>query len=290
MRHAVLGAGGVGLLLGGALARAGLETLLVLRPGSAASYPGAVRVESAVLGDFEAAPAADTALPGPVDVVWLTVRAEQLEGAFETLPPDALGDAVAVPLQNGVEHVERVRRAYGPERVAAAVIRVEAERAERWRVRQWTPFARIELASGPRVEGIAADARAAGFDVALRDDEATMLWDKLAYLAPLSLATTAADATLGGVRADPARRADLAASRAETFAVARAAGARLDEEAVTAMQEGTPDEMRVIGELELDALGGAVVRAGRRLGVPVPVTERLVAEIAEAGAARAGVV
>ena len=31
--------------------------------------------------------------------------------------------------------------------------------------------------------------------------------------------------------------------------------------------------------LELDAIGGAVVRRGRRAGIDVPVTARLVAEI-----------
>ena len=53
MRHAILGAGGVGGFVGGALARGGADVLLLLRPESLARYPGRLRVESVVLGDFE---------------------------------------------------------------------------------------------------------------------------------------------------------------------------------------------------------------------------------------------
>ena len=44
MRHAILGAGGVGLLIGGALAQAGRPVLLILRPESLAEYPGGIHV------------------------------------------------------------------------------------------------------------------------------------------------------------------------------------------------------------------------------------------------------
>src|SRR5581483_665008 len=50
VRHAILGAGGVGLLVGGALARAGADVLLLLRPETLEAFDGTIRVESAVLG------------------------------------------------------------------------------------------------------------------------------------------------------------------------------------------------------------------------------------------------
>ena len=53
MRHAILGAGGVGGLVGGALARAGDDVVLLLRPETLERHPGRLRVESVVLGDFE---------------------------------------------------------------------------------------------------------------------------------------------------------------------------------------------------------------------------------------------
>jgi 2-dehydropantoate 2-reductase len=54
MRHAILGAGGVGGLVGGALARAGHPVILLVRPGRAEQYPDRLSIQSRVLGSFEA--------------------------------------------------------------------------------------------------------------------------------------------------------------------------------------------------------------------------------------------
>ena len=53
MRHAVLGAGGVGGLVGGALAQAGHSVTLLVRPGRRRYYPQVLSVESKTLGRFE---------------------------------------------------------------------------------------------------------------------------------------------------------------------------------------------------------------------------------------------
>ena len=54
MQHAILGPGGVGGLIGGALARAGTRPTVVVRAKTLATYPDRLTVESAVLGTFEA--------------------------------------------------------------------------------------------------------------------------------------------------------------------------------------------------------------------------------------------
>ena len=102
MRHAVLGAGGVGTFLGAALARVGRDVLLLMREESLAAYGGVVHVESALLGDFEAEVPAAASLDRDVDALWVTTKATQLAGAVERVPAT---DAVVVPLLNGLEHV-----------------------------------------------------------------------------------------------------------------------------------------------------------------------------------------
>src|SRR5258708_3294065 len=72
MRHAVLGAGGVGGLLAAALVRSGTEVVLLMRPETLLRYPGRVTVRSKVLGDFSEEIPAAAALDRPVDVVWIT--------------------------------------------------------------------------------------------------------------------------------------------------------------------------------------------------------------------------
>src|SRR3954469_12779717 len=105
MRHAVLGAGGVGGLMGGALARAGHPVTLLVRPGRQHHYPEQLTVESKTLGTFEASVRVTDRFEEPVDVVWITVKATALQAALRTVPEQELGNGVVVPLLNGVDHV-----------------------------------------------------------------------------------------------------------------------------------------------------------------------------------------
>ena len=127
MRHAVLGVGGVGGLVGGALANVGHPITLIVRPGRRDHYPDQLTVESATLGTFEAPVQVADRLDGQFDVVWITVKAMALEAALHAIPPKGLRGAVVVPLLNGVDHIKQLRDRYRPERVLPGTIRVEAE-------------------------------------------------------------------------------------------------------------------------------------------------------------------
>ncbi len=282
MRHAVLGAGGVGSLVGGALARAGREVTLLLRPETLTRHPGRLRVESVVLGDFEVEVATADRLEDRVDVLWVTPKAPQLEAALGLAPPARVGDAVVVPLLNGIDHVALLRARYG--HVLPAAIRVEAERIEPGLVRQPTPFLRVDLTPDPGSDVVAGELRTAGLDTVVGPDEETVLWEKLAMLAPLALTTTASGLTGGGVQADPNWSSRLRRSHQEAVAVGFAEGATLDAEALAGFLSYPLGEMRTSMQkdfaagrpLELDAIGGPIVRAGRRRGIPTPATEELI--------------
>src|SRR6202011_3276548 len=87
MRHAVLGAGGVGALVAAALPQDGQDVLLLLRPETLEEYAGGLHVESRVLGEIEVDVPATARLGRPVDVLWVTVKATQLDGALEIAAP-----------------------------------------------------------------------------------------------------------------------------------------------------------------------------------------------------------
>jgi 2-dehydropantoate 2-reductase len=192
MRHAVLGAGGVGAFLGAALARAGRDVLLLMREKSLARYGGVVHVESVLLSDFEAEVPAAPTLDGSVDVVWVTTKATHLADALERVPEDAAEDAVVVPLLNGLDHVELLRRRIGRPNVLPASITVESERVEPGRVRQLSPFASVRLSPAPGAEDLRQELVDAGISASLGESEASVLWGKLALLAPIALTTTIA--------------------------------------------------------------------------------------------------
>jgi 2-dehydropantoate 2-reductase len=296
MRHAILGAGGVGLLVGGALAHAGRPVVLVLRQAALDEYPGGIHVESTLLGELDADVPASTRLDRPVDVLWVTVKATQLEDALRVASPAVAPDAVVVPLLNGIDHVARLREVYG-ELVIAGAIRVESERVGPGHVVHSSPFVALEL--GParalrdRADAIAAELAEAGIACTVREDgEAQVLWSKLAMLGPLALATSSLGRPIGGVREDPEVRDLMCAAVREVAAVAAGEGATVDADAVTKALLGLSPGMRSSMQKdlaagrppELDAIAGPVLRRGHERGVPVPAIEELVRRVAGAKA------
>ncbi len=275
MRHAFLGMGGIGGLLAAALAREGSPCVVLLRPETLAGYAGRLSLESVVLGNFDVDVPAASTLDRDVDVLWIATKATQLEGALALAPAERVDGATVIPLMNGVDHVALLRDRYRT--VVAGAIRVESERLTVDRIRQRSPFLRVELGGA---EPVASELRDAGIDCRVRDDESSLLWDKLAFLAPIALATTALDAPLGAVRDDKRYNG----CREEALAIARAEGAQIDEAALFALQQAAPSEMRssmqkdVAGgrEPELDAIAGPIVRGSSRHAIPVPHTEELI--------------
>jgi 2-dehydropantoate 2-reductase len=291
MRHAILGAGGVGGLVGGAIAKAGHPVTLLVRPARRDHYPERLTVQSETLGAFEAPVQVADRLEGQFDVVWVTVKATALEAALDAAPPEDLGGGVVVPLLNGVDHVGRLRERYGPERVLPGTIRVEAEQVAPGRVRHRSAFADVQVAPDPTTrvwaEALCGELRAVGLGCEVRDDELTMLWGKLCFLAPFVLATTASGGPLGDVRSDPRWRTRLEECVKEACAVGVAEGAKVAPEPILATFRGLPDGFRSSMQKdvaagrqpELDAIAGPVLRGGSEHGIDVPATRALVDRI-----------
>jgi 2-dehydropantoate 2-reductase len=291
-RVTVLGPGGVGGLLAGLLARRGDRVTCLAPPATAAHLAAnGLELRSPALGDARVAVEAATRLDHPVDVCFVTVKAAQLGAAVEAVPAGALGDGLVVPFLNGIDHVAWLRGRYPPDQVVAGTIRVESTRVGPGVIEHASPFAVVELAAGKaprvRVEELAARLAETGLDVTVRDDEATTLWSKLAVLAPIALVTTWTAAPFGEARAG--HRDELAAVTHEIARAARADGVELDPAAILAIIDQFPDGHRSSMQkdatagrpIELDAIGGTILRAADRAGTGAPVTARLVADLRE---------
>src|SRR5207247_5030346 len=116
----------------------------------------------------------------------VTVKAAQLDAALAVAPPEAVGQALVVPLLNGIDHVAVLRERYG-DRVLPASMAVESERIGPGRVAQLGPFAIIALAPMAGADELAGELRAAGFAATVGDSDGRGLGTKRATLAPLAL-------------------------------------------------------------------------------------------------------
>ena len=286
MRHAILGPGGVGGLVGACLARAGDSVTLVGRPGDPKPQPARLQLESA-FGNFSVALSCTSSVP-PVDVVWITVKATQLDAALTSFPEGNSVGAI-VPLLNGVDHVAMLRSRYGADRVIPATIAVESERVAPGHIVHRSPFARLNVLSSGRklLQTTLQQLQQIGFTCQFVDSEPTLLWSKLVFLAPLALVSTAAGKTTGEIAADVTWRGKLESCVREVAAVARAEGATVDPEAVLSIIRSLPSHMRSSmqkdveqGRIpELDAIGGPILRGADRHQLEVPVTRELVARV-----------
>lgn len=292
---AVLGPGGVGGLLAALLARAGHRVICLSGDETAQSLrTDGIRVRSGQFGEFTAHVEADTELREPVDACLIAVKATALDPALTRVPAKALGEGLLVPFLNGVEHPTTLRARYGADQVTPAVIRVESTRLSPGVIEHGSPFVEIDLtgAAAPRerLEALATALREAGPTTRVLDDETPALWAKMSFLAPFALLTTRYGLPLGDVRT--CHREELTALVEETAAVSRTHGGPADPEAALARYDAFPPQTKSSMQrdaeagrpLELDAIGGALLRAAERHGIPLPVTTRLVRELEAASA------
>jgi 2-dehydropantoate 2-reductase len=312
VRIAVLGPGGVGGLVAGALTRAGEQVSLVGRPSTVEAIArDGLRVQSVLLGSFTAHPAVLTGLDvSGLQALVIATKAIGLEQALERIQTQP---KLVLPLLNGLDHLALLRERFGEETVVAATIRVESDRPEPGVIVHTSRFLRVDMASRfararPGMErlaralcdaGVPARVHPSGRDLeqlsgasgesALRDWEAQVMWSKLVRLNALACTTSAHDRLLGEIRSTPELRAELIGAIEEGCAVARAEGAVLDSEEplgeLSAAHDTLGSSMQrdiAAGRIpELDAIPGSVLRAAARHGIACPTIERLVSAIAE---------
>ena len=283
---AILGPGGVGGFLAGALDRAGEDVTIVAREETAEALArDGLEVRSVRLGEFDARPRAVARLSDDVDVLVVATKSTGLEEALDRV----IGEpGLVVPLLNGLDHLDLLRARYGP-RAVAGTIRIEGTRVATGVIEQTSPFLRIDLASDhpaprPRMAQFVDVLRAAEVPARLGDTEAQVLWDKLVRLNAIACTTSAWGVPLGEVRNHPRRRLLLEGAVEEAAAVAQSEGATI---AVgTVMEEIYEAHAELVSSMardieagrpnELDAIPGSVLRHAWRHGIECPTIEELV--------------
>jgi 2-dehydropantoate 2-reductase len=294
----VIGAGGVGGLLGAMLARGGHEVRLLAR-GAALE---AIRSRGLRVTGPEGEPLAlrlavsdDPSAIGPVDMVLVATKTWQVPGVARRLGPLVGGSTAVVPLQNGVEAAEQLEAHLDANHVLGGLCHMLSWAEQPGEIR-WMG-ARPSVTLGARragqtaaVDACAAALRSGGVDVEVTGSIEPALWSKLLFIAPFGAVGAVEQAPAGALRADARSRARLEASMVEVSAVAAARGVALAPDTVA-------NAMRRIDSLPADArasmhrdvlagrpsevheLIGAVVRLGRAAGVEVPVSAELYASL-----------
>jgi 2-dehydropantoate 2-reductase len=281
----VFGAGSLGSLVGGLLAREHAVTLVGRDPHVAAIREDGLRVT----GEHEFTVHPDATTDGTLlsaDLVAVTVKAFDTERAAETLATGRF--EAALSLQNGMGNEETLARFLDCPVLAGTATYGAVSRNPG--VVECT--GRGEVVLGPREGGRseAADRAgrafaAAGVETTVADDMPDKLWEKLAVNAGINATTALARVENGALLDGPAREVAADAAR-ETARVARAEGVGLSSDeavrAVSRVGEATAANISSMHQdvlagrrTEVEAINGYVIARARKRDLSVPVNRTL---------------
>jgi len=310
VRVGIIGAGALGSVIGGSLAEAGNDVLLVNRNRA---HVDAINRDGLTISTNgkDRAVAIRAAIPAevgePADLVIVLVKsfhtAEAVREAIGLVDPNT----TVLSLQNGLGHEDILIGLVGRDRVIAGKTYIGGVMFGPGHViagvdGKETIIGELDGRISPRIERIAATFEAAGMKLVVSRNIMGAMWDKLLVNIATGALSGITRLAYGGLYAVPELEVAAMAAVAEAIAVAKASGIALEtvhpRDAWVKAGSGLPPEFKASmlqslekgSVTEVDFINGAVVRAGAKAGVPTPVNATLVAcvkgiERAEFGAA-----
>ena len=310
MKIAIVGAGAIGAFLGAKLALSGEDVYLIARgPHLREMQANGVRVQSPE-GDFEAHPTAtdDYESIGPVDFVFLTVKAHSLTAIAPNLAPLLGPETAVVSAQNGIpwwyfqshggpfdgQSIESVdpggviSKAIDSSRIIGCVVYPSTVIVEPGVIKhiEGNRFSIGELdgTSSDRCKRLAATLISAGLRAPVRGHIRHDMWVKLLGNVVFNPMSALTGATLVDMVTHPETSAVVQAVMAEADAVAEGLGVRLPltieqrmegAKKVGAHKTSMLQDLEAGRPMELESVVGVVIELGEKLGLPMPHTKTL---------------
>jgi 2-dehydropantoate 2-reductase len=220
---------------------------------------------------------------GPVDLVLFCVKAYDTAAAAELIRPLIGPQTVVLPVQNGIDHIERLARVVGEGPVVGGVVLITAAIEAPGVVTQTAGLGKIVLGeldggTSARTERLRQMFEQAGIAAQVRPDIWTALWEKFVFICAFSGVTALTRLPIGAILASAEGSALLSGVMAEVAAVAHARGVTLPGDSVErsmALARGFEPwargslyhDLAAGRRLELETLNGTVVRLGREHAV-----------------------
>jgi 2-dehydropantoate 2-reductase len=310
VKIAIVGAGAIGAFLGAKLALSGVDVYLIARgPHLKEMQANGVRVRSPE-GDFEAHPTAtdDYESIGPVDYVFLTVKAHSLTAIAPGIAPLLGPETAVVSAQNGIpwwyfqshggpfdgmsiESVDPggvIANAIDPSRIIGCVVYpstvivqpgvIEHIEGNRFSIGE------LDGTSSERCKRLASALIGAGFRAPVRGHIRHDMWVKLLGNVVFNPMSALTGATLEEMVSHPETSEIVRTVMAEADAVAEGLGVRLaltiDQRMEGARKVGAHktsmlQDLEAGRPMELESVVGVVIELGEKLGLPMPHTKTL---------------
>src|SRR5258708_5427236 len=187
MRYPVLGAGALGGYFGGMLLKGGADVTFLVRPARAAQLQrdglviktrdgGELRTQVRTVQQGQ--------LDGTYDVVLLSCKAYDLDGAMVAIAPAMGEQSVIVPVLNGVRHIDVLTERFGPGRVLGGLTVINAAMMADGAIQQsqlrinLNVIGELDGRMSARCTAITAALDARGIPIHISDNILAMMWTK----------------------------------------------------------------------------------------------------------------
>lgn len=225
----------------------------------------------------------------PVDLALVAVKAYQTERAAQWANLILKPDGIALTLQNGLGNYEILAAQVGAQRAAMGVTMQGATLLGPGHIRH-AGRGTTTLAATPTtraaLQRVMQLFNQSGIETHLADDVASLMWGKLVVNSAINALTAIYRVPNGWLVEHPETRALMSAAAQETANVATALGIKLPyndpvERAMQVARATASNKSSTLQDVlrgaptELERINGAVVREGKRLGIPTPVNEKL---------------
>ena len=292
MRIAIFGTGGVGGRFGAQLASAGEDVVFIARGEHLlAMQTKGLRLETPeediLIHPAEASD--DPAQVGKVDLVVLGVKTWQVKEAARAMKPMVGRETFVLPLQNGIEAATQLTEVLGAERVIGGLCGTLSWIEAPGHIRSiglvhFVRFGELNNTLSNRTKELRKAFQRAGVDVEVPSDINAALWEKFLFVVSFGGVGAVTRSPIGVTRTVPETRQMLENCMHEIYAVARGHQISLSDGVIEKTMDfvdsldpsGTASLQRDIANgrpSELEAWNGAVVRAGKEVGVATPLNE-----------------
>lgn len=208
MRYIIIGAGGMGGVIGGYLSAGGKDVALIARGAHlAAIRQNGLTIKSAIKGELncksiEAYAAEDDFIPG--DAVFVCVKGYSLLEAAPVIAKAARAGAVVIPILNSLQAGAKLQQALPHLTVLDGCIYTSAFISAPGEITQPAAFCRIvfgaragQQADAERLSQIAAELNACGIDTKVSPAIEVDMFKKFAFISPFAGADSYYDVNAG---------------------------------------------------------------------------------------------
>ena len=232
----------------------------------------------------------------PINLLIVAVKSYDLEDMISSLKEKILPNTVIIPLMNGVDNAERIRKITNKGIILPSCVYISSKIEEPGVVTMMGAISRIVLGADPEHPEydsgeIIRFFKNMGINIVWNENPYGEIWKKYMFISPCALLTAASGKTINGMINDPELRSSFMGIMKEIRDIAEkkniAVPSDAEDKAVKIAENIDPeakssfqlDVEKGKGKTEIDALGYNIVRMGKETGIETPVTEKVLLDI-----------